>query len=789
MARFNNIYPVDLRKGPAIVPVSAMYYGNAKANRIGAAVTDNGAAVTLSGTCSGTVIRSDGDTVSVSGNVSGNTCYIDLPEAAYAVAGPISIFVTLTSGSVITTLVGAFGTVTSTETGTIAPGTVPDSVAELIAEIEAAVASIPSDYSDMWKTFAPNYSSSTNYTAGAYVTYDGKLYKCTAATTGNFDSTKWTQVAMSTAALLGGALVGSTDLSDANTALTNRIYTVSGSGVSNLPTDVTYGTLISFCYQTGTSINGTAQLFIATDGRCFTRERWGGRTPVWSTWKRCDNGTLETDVSTLQTDVTALNTSVPNIKGAIANEYLSANTYHFGDYVQVDGALYKCKAASTTGTWSSSAWEPTKVANSALMAADAPTSTSVFSDANNALKNRIYTINYDGVSNLPVTNARGTLITFAYWISANTGKTQIFCSSTGQVYSRIYWSSAWTAWSKMSGAISEMGARDGASDFNDMIANRVYTLVNDIDNAPDTSTHGSYGTTLTFNGASQYANGQAQMFVGRYNDIYTRIKWDNSWSPWAKFAKASDTIDLTAYYSGIEMFPRFGVIGDSFASGVIYTGSEEDTDTHHYSLSWPQMLARQSGGIAVNYTRGGMTTKSFITNTTWGLPKLESDISNSNGCGLYLLCLGINDSNSSNTWGGISILGSSSDVNASNPDANADTFWGNYCRIISHIKTAAPASRIVMCTFHRIPTPQTSEGFTPFNQAIEQIAAYNSIPCIKLIDDPFFTSTFYLNNMVGSHPTAPQYVGYAKAIERLLSKCAISNYDYFKVWTNGAPDA
>ena len=80
MARFNNIYPVDLRKGPAIVPVSAMYYGNAKANRIGAAVTDNGAAVTLSGTCSGTVIRSDGDTVSVSGNVSGNTCYIDLPD-------------------------------------------------------------------------------------------------------------------------------------------------------------------------------------------------------------------------------------------------------------------------------------------------------------------------------------------------------------------------------------------------------------------------------------------------------------------------------------------------------------------------------------------------------------------------------------------------------------------------------------------------------------------------------------------------------------------------------------
>lgn len=333
-------------------------------------------------------------------------------------------------------------------------------------------------------------------------------------------------------------------------------------------------------------------------------------------------------------------------------------------------------------------------------------------------------------------------------------------------------SSNWTAVKALNAAVTELGSRDGVSDFNDMLANRVYTMVTDIDDAPSSAMNGSYGTIITLNGQSSLSNGHADIMVGWDNDVYTRIKWNDVWTPWNNIGNLM--------YSGISMFPRFGVIGDSYASGVIYPDAD-----HHYRMSWPQILARENGCIGVNYSRGGMTTKQFITNTTWGLPRLEADITAGYPCGLYLLCLGINDSNGSNTWGGLSILGSSSDVNASNPDANADTFWGNYCRIISHIKAAAPDARICICTFKRIPTPQTEDGYIPFNNAIRAIAEFNSIPLLDLENDNFFASSYYLNRMVGSHPTAPQYVGYAHGINRLLCKAVRENYDYFKVWTDG----
>ena len=38
---------------------------------------------------------------------------------------------------------------------------------------------------------ADEYDSATNYAVGDYCSHEGKLYKCTAATTGTFDASKW----------------------------------------------------------------------------------------------------------------------------------------------------------------------------------------------------------------------------------------------------------------------------------------------------------------------------------------------------------------------------------------------------------------------------------------------------------------------------------------------------------------------------------------------------------------------------------------------------------------------
>ena len=55
----------------------------------------------------------------------------------------------------------------------------------LLAIIQAAGA--------IQKGVASTYDEDTNYGPGDYVAYEGKLYKCTAATTGEWDASDWTE--------------------------------------------------------------------------------------------------------------------------------------------------------------------------------------------------------------------------------------------------------------------------------------------------------------------------------------------------------------------------------------------------------------------------------------------------------------------------------------------------------------------------------------------------------------------------------------------------------------------
>lgn len=123
-------------------------------NLIGVHVHDGGDPAVLSGTVSGNVIRQDGETVPVAGNLSGNDCYIILPAAAYAVPGPISVVIKLTGGGSTVTLCAMVANVYRSSTDAIVdPGTIIPSVQALIAEIENTRATIPNDYSELSNGF------------------------------------------------------------------------------------------------------------------------------------------------------------------------------------------------------------------------------------------------------------------------------------------------------------------------------------------------------------------------------------------------------------------------------------------------------------------------------------------------------------------------------------------------------------------------------------------------------------------------------------------------------------
>lgn len=210
----------------------------------------------------------------------------------------------------------------------------------------------------------------------------------------------------------------------------------------------------------------------------------------------------------------------------------------------------------------------------------------------------------------------------------------------------------------------------------------------------------------------------------------------------------------------ISMFSSIGVIGDSYASGeLVFDGNYVD----HYEISWGQILGRKNGIKVTNFSKGGLTTQTWLTNEH-GLSLLNS----SDICDLYILALGINDY----SRGKEAYLGTTSDISA-----QSDTFYGNYSKIINAIKSKAPGSKIVISTI-----AYKSDLTDKYNDAIRKLATHFGIPVIDQQSEPFFSSDYYLNHMKGGHPTGPVYSGMAKAMQNLIEQSMSDNLSYFETF-------
>lgn len=274
---------------------------------------------------------------------------------------------------------------------------------------------------------------------------------------------------------------------------------------------------------------------------------------------------------------------------------------------------------------------------------------------------------------------------------------------------------------------------------------------------PISSTTG--GLTVRTESSVNDTIGGIQIAIDNNNVMYHRICWGASgnWRAWRSESVDEHSNDMIL--PTLSLFQKVGVVGDSYASGELaFDGQYVD----HYEISWLQILARKDGFIGTNFSKGGMSTRTWLTN-----PKCMPLMQSSDEQDLYILALGINDEAL-----GTSYIGSEADI-----DSGADTFYGNYGKIIKAIQTKAPQAKLVIATI-----ADSSDTATQFNTAITAIANHFAIPVIVQLDDPLFNSSFYKDNMIGGHPTGPVYASMAEAFERLIGQSMIDHLNYYKTF-------
>lgn len=183
MAQFTAEFWQDLRKpmrdryGGAV-----LYTGNAQANVLTVHLTENGEPYTGGGTISGTAIRANSTTVPLTdGSISADgTITVTLIPNCYLVAGYLHVYINVTTGSTVTTVLSVIYSVNATSVGTpIDPsGEITLDVNTLVNRINTATATIPASYETLMYSVAPAYTDlDFPIDAGLQLCwYDGQLY-------------------------------------------------------------------------------------------------------------------------------------------------------------------------------------------------------------------------------------------------------------------------------------------------------------------------------------------------------------------------------------------------------------------------------------------------------------------------------------------------------------------------------------------------------------------------------------------------------------------------------------
>lgn len=236
------------------------------------------------------------------------------------------------------------------------------------------------------------------------------------------------------------------------------------------------------------------------------------------------------------------------------------------------------------------------------------------------------------------------------------------------------------------------------------------------------------------------------------------------------------SFDGDAYRDLYKSIYRIGVIGDSYSAIRLYERNG-DTSSHPYDsqfYSWFGYLQRESGMSYVNLAASGYECKDWIDGTQ-DRPELFTTASQeANLCQVYLICMGLNDSARHDT----SYVGTTADINVTDPDQNAASFIGYYAKIIQKLRAIQPKALFIVYT---MPTSSGATGlgrYEAYNTGIRAIAEF--FDYVYLADlyadyyDLYHTEGLPLKNPDGAFVTAGHYTAEVQPIIAKIMSSEIS---------------
>lgn len=421
-----------------------------------------------------------------------------------------------------------------------------------------------------------------------------------------------------------------------------------------------------------------------------------------------------------------------------------------------------------------------------------------YTDVDDFPVNSVITNGYviDWLSNMPADDFIGVFFTFSHSnTSDGGGVVQMAFRNNGRaMFTRVKWNK-WSAWEEtLLGDVkvtNDKAIIPTRTHINN-VSTSPYASVNDFPpntiigvSVPikDSPTETAFGTCITLNFTTVHDAGSTQLFYSRPDHtLFVRNCWGNNseWDSWQKLLTPSDISELNDkvedlikstenYYAPplISSFLKIGCIGDSLASGEsVYKKADGSTGyADLYDHSWGQFLARKYGIECINFSAGGLSTRSWLTHSRgWSLAQQEGNL-----CNAYIIGLGQNDIGKL----GVEYLGTIDDIDLDNHENNADTYYGNYGKIIQLVKTLQPKAKFFLLTDPLV---------TGFNEAIIEIA--NKMPDCYLIDltkysDMYKLDGYFRKNNRGGHYNSVAYNYMGKLIGEEISKYMYDNPDEF----------